>query len=348
MNQSDDGVRALQGCATAPVHGQSANGRWRGRLSPEQPHGYRLGSRHNTHPGKFLHPAGGGGAPFGLGGPPPRRARTSWEASGYRRESRENDYRIASQRPTRCSRYPRDLDRQRRSAPGRCLWGRHPAGRNRRVQPTDPLRPCQKGPGRRRSRARVGPTHAELIQENQHLRQENARLWDWLAETVEFPPSKQQEFTVTAAAMGLSLSQMITLLALILGTQVRPGRGTLGRWVQAAGIAAGRVLKHLDRQCRPLVLVDCLDEIFFHGRPVLVGVEPASMTWFLGHKADDRTGPPGVSTADMDLPGIRVGRRGYGLQAGHRVGPAAAQRRRTPRWRTAWMSSIRCRKASGP
>src|SRR5512144_1663381 len=135
-----------------------------------------------------------------------------------------------------------------------------------------------------------GPTHAELIQENQHLRQENARLWDWLAQTVEFPPSKQQEFTVTAAAMGLSLSQILTLLALILGTQVRPGRGTLGRWVQAAGIAAGRVLKHLDWRCRALVLVGCLDEIFFHGRPVLVGVEPASMTWFLGHKADDRTG----------------------------------------------------------
>ena len=111
-----------------------------------------------------------------------------------------------------------------------------------------------------------------------------------MAQTVEFPPSKQQEFTVTAAAMGLSLSQILTLLALILGTQVRPGRGTLGRWVQAAGIAAGRVLKHLDRQCRALVLVGCLDEIFFHGRPVLVGVEPASMTWFLGHKADDRTG----------------------------------------------------------
>src|SRR5262249_12212570 len=33
-----------------------------------------------------------------------------------------------------------------------------------------------------------------------------------------------------------------------------------------------------------------LDEIFFHGRPVWVGVEPASRAWFLGHKADDRTG----------------------------------------------------------
>jgi hypothetical protein len=51
-----------------------------------------------------------------------------------------------------------------------------------------------------------GPTRAELIQENQDLRQENARLWDWLAQTVEFPPGKQQEFTATAIAMGLSLN----------------------------------------------------------------------------------------------------------------------------------------------
>ena len=39
-----------------------------------------------------------------------------------------------------------------------------------------------------------------------------------------------------------------------------------------------------------MVLVGCLDEIFFHGRPVLVGVEPASMTWFLGQKANDHSG----------------------------------------------------------
>jgi hypothetical protein len=135
-----------------------------------------------------------------------------------------------------------------------------------------------------------GPTRDELIRENQYLRQENAQLWDWLAQTVDFPPSKQRQFTVTAVAMGLSLNQVLLLLALILGAQARPGRGTLGRWVRAAGQTAGRILKHLDRSCQVLVLVGCLDEIFFHGRPVLVGVEPASMAWFLGHKADDRTG----------------------------------------------------------
>src|SRR5215212_3946956 len=120
-----------------------------------------------------------------------------------------------------------------------------------------------------------GPTHAELIQENEYLRQENARLWDWLAQTIEFPPGKRHEFTVTATAMGLSLNQVLVLLAIVLGTQARPGRSTIQRWIKVAGQKATRVLKHLDRQCRTLVLV---------------GVEAASMTWFLGHKADDRTG----------------------------------------------------------
>jgi hypothetical protein len=135
-----------------------------------------------------------------------------------------------------------------------------------------------------------GPTRAELIQENHHLRQENARLWDWLAHTIEFPPCKQQEFSVTATAMGLSLNQVVVLLALLMGTRARPGRSTIQRWIKAAGPAAARVLKHLDRRCTALVLIGCLDEIFFHRRPVLVGVEPTSMVWFLGQKAADRTG----------------------------------------------------------
>src|ERR1700733_7704804 len=48
-----------------------------------------------------------------------------------------------------------------------------------------------------------GPTRASLIAENQRLARENARLWDWLEETIEFPPDKQREFSVTATAMGL-------------------------------------------------------------------------------------------------------------------------------------------------
>ena len=45
-----------------------------------------------------------------------------------------------------------------------------------------------------------------------------------------------------------------------------------------------------DRQPEALLVVTaCFDEIFFHGKPVLVGVEPHSMAWVLGEHAADRS-----------------------------------------------------------
>jgi hypothetical protein len=46
----------------------------------------------------------------------------------------------------------------------------------------------------------------------------------------------------------------------------------------------------LDQVSRGLVITGCFDEIFFHGNPVLVGVEPHSMAWVLGEHAVDRSG----------------------------------------------------------
>jgi hypothetical protein len=162
-----------------------------------------------------------------------------------------------------------------------------------------------------------GPARAALIEQNQLLRRENAQLWDWLAQTVEFPLSQRREFAVTATAMGLSLNQVLGLLALILGTQAGPGRSTLHRWIKTAALAAGRVLKSLDARCRALVLVGCLDAIFFHGRPVLVGVEPTSMAWFLGQKANDRSATTWAK-ALRDWPALSyvTADAGTGLQAG--------------------------------
>jgi len=135
-----------------------------------------------------------------------------------------------------------------------------------------------------------GPSREELIEQNAALRRENLQLWDWLFQTIEFPRAKQQQFAVTALAMGLSLNQIRVLLAILLGAAAAPGRSTVHRWIQAAGTAAGAVLKRLDHAAKTLVTVGCLDEIFFHRRPVLVGVEPTSMVWFLGRKADNCQG----------------------------------------------------------
>jgi hypothetical protein len=135
-----------------------------------------------------------------------------------------------------------------------------------------------------------GPPRQQLLDRLRALQAENTQLWDWLGQTIDFPAPRRERFVVTAAAMGLSLTQIGALLAIVVGAAACPSRSALHRVVQAAGRRAGRVLEALDRRCRALVLVGCLDEIFFHGRPVLVGVEPASMTWFLGRRAADRTG----------------------------------------------------------
>ena len=135
-----------------------------------------------------------------------------------------------------------------------------------------------------------GPTLEEAVRENEALRRENAELWNWLFPTIEFPLLRQQKFTVVALGMGLSLNQTLVLLFILLGAKAAPSRSTIHRWGQAAGAAAGVVLKRLDRACRALVLVGCLDEIFFRRQPVLVGVEPMSMVWFLGKKVASHNG----------------------------------------------------------
>jgi len=162
-----------------------------------------------------------------------------------------------------------------------------------------------------------GPSREELIEQNAALRRENLQLWDWLFQTIEFPLAKQQQFAVTALAMGLSLNPIRVLLAILLGAAAAPGRSTVHRWIPAAGTAAGAVLKRLDHAAKTLVLVGCLDAIFFHRRPVLVGVEPTSRVWFLGIKADNCQGSTwwGVLQPWTALRDV-VCDAGTGLQAG--------------------------------
>jgi hypothetical protein len=136
-----------------------------------------------------------------------------------------------------------------------------------------------------------GPDRDQLLQEVEHLRDENRQLWEALNDAADCPKEKRQQFAVTAAAMGLSLQQTLVLLAVVLPEPVLPSRPTLGRWVQDAARRAQALLKVLDAACRPLVLCLCLDEIFFHRQPVLMGIEPHSFAWVLGRRASDRSGP---------------------------------------------------------
>jgi hypothetical protein len=136
-----------------------------------------------------------------------------------------------------------------------------------------------------------GPSREQLLEDNRRLRDDNRQLWQWLEEVLDCPQAKQRHFAVRAAALGLSLQQTLALLAILLPASQLPSRAALGRWVQAESRRAGRLLQALDRACQSLVLTLCLDEIFFHRKPVLMGIEPFSLAWVLGARAADRSGP---------------------------------------------------------
>jgi hypothetical protein len=135
-----------------------------------------------------------------------------------------------------------------------------------------------------------GPDRQQLLADNLALRSELDGLRRQRDDRLDFSPDGRRRFAATAAALGLSLSQTRELLVVLLGPAA-PSRATVGRWVAAAAAAAGRVLAALDAASRPLAVQLCLDEIFFHGAPVLVAVEPGSLAVLHCRREADRTGP---------------------------------------------------------
>lgn len=135
-----------------------------------------------------------------------------------------------------------------------------------------------------------GISYETLWESNEQLRAEHEALWQAWSENEGLNESKQREFASVGAAMGLSLTQLVILLAIVLPRAGVPSRATVGRWVQQSEVQASRILKVLDRACQRWVLVLCLDEIFFHREPILMAVEPVSLAWLAGQQGPDRTG----------------------------------------------------------
>jgi hypothetical protein len=135
-----------------------------------------------------------------------------------------------------------------------------------------------------------GPSRQQLLAENALLREENRQLWDAYLDAVDCPEVKLRQFSSAASAMGLSLTQILVLLAVLLPAARLPSRATVGRWVNQSARTAGLLLAVLDKAARALVLALCLDEIFFRRKPVLMAVEPHSLVWVIGQRAVDRSG----------------------------------------------------------
>jgi hypothetical protein len=135
-----------------------------------------------------------------------------------------------------------------------------------------------------------GMSYEELWAENERLKAENEALWQVWSEVEELSECKQRELASAGSAMGLSLSQLVILLAIVLPHRLVPSRATVGRWIQQSAQQSRGILEVLDRACQGLVLVLCLDEIFFHRDPILMGVEPTSWAWLAGQRGPDRSG----------------------------------------------------------
>jgi hypothetical protein len=135
-----------------------------------------------------------------------------------------------------------------------------------------------------------GIRYEELWAENERLKAENEALWQAWSETEDLSESKQRELASAGSAMGLSLTQMVILLAIVLPSRLVPSRATVGRWVQQSAQQSRGILEVLDRACQRWVLVLCLDEIFFHREPILMGVEPLSLAGLAGQRGPDRSG----------------------------------------------------------
>ena len=116
-----------------------------------------------------------------------------------------------------------------------------------------------------------GISYDALWHENERLKAENEALWQAWAEAEDLREAKQRALASSGCAMGLSLSQIITLLAIILPPSAVPSRAMVGRWVQEAAARAGRLLVVLDLACQARVRVLSLDEIFLHRVPVVDG-----------------------------------------------------------------------------
>ena len=119
------------------------------------------------------------------------------------------------------------------------------------------------------------PRREALLAENQRLRDDHRILWELLEEAESLSKAMQQKFAATAWAMGVSLGQLVTLVAILLPACRVPSRATVGRWVDQAARQAGGLLRVLDRVCQAWVVTLCLDESFFHRDPMLVAVGDA-------------------------------------------------------------------------
>jgi len=122
--------------------------------------------------------------------------------------------------------------------------------------------------------------NARLRRQIRELEERNEQLRKRLTQVVVLDQEKQAEFACVGQSMGVSLSDLKTLLEVVMSGGA-PSVATLGRWTQEAGKKSAALLEVLDEWTRPRVQQVLADEIYV-SRPALMMVEPESLTWVTG------------------------------------------------------------------
>jgi hypothetical protein len=104
---------------------------------------------------------------------------------------------------------------------------------------------------------------AEQRAEVSRLKTERDELQKRLQGSTVIDNEVLRRFAIVGQAMGISLRQCEELLGTLLPKERIPDHATMGRWTQAAGKQAEKVLAALDPLCAKAVETACVDEIFF-------------------------------------------------------------------------------------
>jgi hypothetical protein len=135
-----------------------------------------------------------------------------------------------------------------------------------------------------------GISYEALWAEHARLKAANEALWHAWSATEDLRESKQRELASAGAAMGVSLTQMVIVLAIVLPRRLGPSRATVGRWVQQSAQHSRGIREVLDRAGQRWVLVLCLDAIFLHREPLLMGLAPLRLAGLAARRGPERRG----------------------------------------------------------
>jgi len=130
--------------------------------------------------------------------------------------------------------------------------------------------------------------NAELEAENAGLRARNQELEAKQANSVEVTRQRVRDLCLTLAVLPVSYRDVRDVVGLAYGEEYAPSEATLCGMVQNYGVIAGLIL--LDDEVTWKFLSACIDEIFFHGTPILAVVDPDSMAVGACERSQDRTG----------------------------------------------------------